>query len=207
MSGARAKPPMRRGIEAPRPEKRLSAIYADKGREDWETPPWLFELLHLELRFDIDAAAAAHNALLPRFWAAQDDGLRQPWRGRRVFCNPPYGLQTGPWVAKAFRETRELGCEVAALLVPANTETFWWHDHAMAGAAEIRFIRRRIHFLLGGRRVPNSRPVFSSAVLIFRVGERLGPCITSSIDAPNPKRLQDGRLIQQAGLFDEATNG
>jgi phage N-6-adenine-methyltransferase len=203
MSGARTKPPKRTEIEAPAPTPRAIAPLVDKGREDWETPPWLFELLHRELSFDIDAAAAEHNALLPRFWTAREDGLRQSWRGLRVFVNPPYGMKTGVWVEKAFRETRGGGCPLAALVIPANTETFWWHDFAMVGAAEIRFIRRRIHFLLGGRRVPNSRPVFSSAVVIFREGVRVGPCVTTSIDAPDPKRLQDGRIIPQADLFPE----
>lgn len=104
-------------------------------------------------------------------------------------------------VEKAWREVREGGCSLAALLVPANTETFWFCDLALVGAHEIRFIRRRIHFLLGGRRVPNSRPVFSSAVLIFREGARVGPCIASILHAPDPRTLQDGKIVRQADLF------
>lgn len=45
----------------------------EKGRSDWETPPWLFDRLHREFRFDVDAAASAGNAKLPLFWTLLED--------------------------------------------------------------------------------------------------------------------------------------
>lgn len=165
-----------------------------KGRYDWETPHWLFEDLDREFAFEVDAASSAANAKCDRFWTKNDCGLSRSWEGLRVWCNPPYGLQTARWVKKARDETVSGSCPVAVLLVPANTETFWWHDYAMAHCAEIRFIRRRIHFLLGGRSVPNSRPVFSSAVLVFLDGNREGRgVLATTLYAPDPKTLEDGR--------------
>jgi phage N-6-adenine-methyltransferase len=169
-----------------------------KGRNDWETPSWLFADLNQEFRFTTDAAASTENRLCSRFWTEADDGLAQSWAGENVFCNPPYGRQTGRWFEKAFWEVRNHACPLAVLLVPANTETAWWHDFVASGAQEIRFVRGRVHFLLGGRRVPNSRPVFSSAVLVFG-GYRHDPNtppgpIVRSIVAPDPRTLIDGRL-------------
>jgi hypothetical protein len=69
-------------------------------REDWRTPADLFAALHREFAFTVDAAASERNALLPRFWTRESDAFLQDWRGERVFCNPPYGRDSGRWIAK-----------------------------------------------------------------------------------------------------------
>ena len=76
--------------------------------------------------------------------------------------NPPYGREIGKWVAKAYEEAAK-GSTVVCLL-PARTDTAWWHDYCMKG--EIRFLRGRVHFLVNGVR-SNAAP-FPSAVVIFR---------------------------------------
>lgn len=78
------------------------------------------------------------------------DGLAQRWRGLgRGFCNPPYGRGViDAWVLKARREYTDRPLPRAAdtrlmqmvsdemlLLVPANTETNWWHLHCLAADA------------------------------------------------------------------------
>lgn len=72
-----------------------------------------------------------------------------------MFCNPPYS-DIRPWLSKA----REAA--LAVFLVPARTDTRWWHDLAMK-ADEIRFLRGRLKF--GDAK--NSAP-FPSVLLIFR---------------------------------------
>ncbi len=72
-----------------------------------------------------------------------------------MFCNPPYS-DIYPWLAKA----REAA--VAVFLVPARTDTAWWHDHAMR-ADEIRFLRGRLRFGDAAANAP-----FPSVVLVFR---------------------------------------
>lgn len=47
-------------------------------------------------------------------------------------------------------------------LVPARTDTKWWHDYAMK-ASEIRFVKGRLKF--GDSK--NSAP-FPSAIIVFR---------------------------------------
>ena len=54
--------------------------------------------------------------------------------------NPPYGKVLNEWMKKAF----ESGCTVVCL-VPAATDTAWWHDYAMKG--KIRYLRGRPRFV------------------------------------------------------------
>ena len=74
--------------------------------------------------------------------------------------NPPYGRTIGHWMRKAYESAMDTA-ELVVCLVPARTDTAWWHDYAMKG--EIRFIRGRLKF--GGHK--NSAP-FPNAVVIFR---------------------------------------
>ena len=73
--------------------------------------------------------------------------------------NPPYGRAIGHWMRKA-HQSAQRGAMVVCL-VPARTDTRWWHRYAMRG--EIRLLRGRLRF--GGGK--NSAP-FPSAVIVFR---------------------------------------
>jgi phage N-6-adenine-methyltransferase len=130
-------------------------------RSDWETPPEIFEPLNDEFHFDLDVCATQETAKCSRFFSLDDDALRQQWTGH-CWMNPPYGRQIGKWVSKAYAESL-LGATVVCLL-PARTDTAWWHDYCTKG--EIRFIRGRIYFLTNG--APSDRAPFPSAVVIFR---------------------------------------
>lgn len=106
----------------------------------------------------------ALNAKLPRFWTSEDDGLAQSWRRERVFCNPPFGRSIGRWTEKACIE-QVRGCPLSVLLVPARTDTQWWHE-TVQGAAEIRFLRGRIKFIHPDDGALNPAP-FPCALLIY----------------------------------------
>lgn len=130
-------------------------------RHDWRTPPQVFDALHKEFAFTVDAAASHENALLPRYWTARKDGAVQDWTGERVWCNPPYGKEQIPFIRKAAQRT----AEVAVLLVPARTDTRIWHE-CVFGVAEVRFVKGRLKFGEGKTPAP-----FPSAILIYRKGE------------------------------------
>lgn len=76
------------------------------------------------------------------------------------------------WVDKVHREV-EKGCTVVAL-VPARTNTQWFHERVLEGADEVRFVKGRITF--SGRSAPSAYP---DAICIFR---------RFSSKAPRPKR-------------------
>ena len=126
----------------------------------WGTPQDLFDELDAEFHFDLDVCAMPENAKCERYYTPEQDGLAQEWTGT-CWCNPPYGRQIGKWVKKA----SECGGTVV-MLVPARTDTKWFHDY-IYGKAEIRFLRGRLHFVSAGGAVMDSAP-FPSMVVVFR---------------------------------------
>lgn len=135
---------------------------ATSASEDWGTPLEFFNLLHAEFGFTLDVCASAWNAKCPRYFTVQDDGLSQSWSGV-AWMNPPYGKDIGKWLWKARREA-ELGATVVAL-VPARTDTAWWHE-TVEGKAEIRFVQGRLTFVHKDGKA--GRAPFPSAVVIYR---------------------------------------
>lgn len=126
---------------------------------EWSTPQDLFDKLHRVWEFTLDVCATAENAKVLYFYDKADDGLKQSWKGHVCWMNPPYGREIGKWMRKAFQES--LRGAVVVCLVPARTDTVWWHDYVMKG--DVTFLKGRLKF--GG--ATNSAP-FPSAIVIFR---------------------------------------
>lgn len=133
-------------------------------RADWETPRDLFERLDAFWHFDLDVAASDTNHLCADYYTKETDGLSHSWAGHRVWCNPPYGRDVARWVEKAYRETRD-GVTCVVMLIPARTDTRWYHDWIENKAAEIKFLRGRLKYGLGGV-AQNSAP-FPSMLVRF----------------------------------------
>ena len=124
--------------------------------DQWSTPQDFFDKLNEEFGFTLDVCALPENTKCNAYYTPEIDGLLQMWHGT-CWCNPPYGRGIGAWIKKASEAKATVVC-----LVPARTDTAWWHDYAMK-ADDIRFIRGRLKF--GGSK--NSAP-FPSAVLVYR---------------------------------------
>lgn len=133
---------------------------------EWETPHGLFSKLNNEFRFTLDVAATNTNALCAKYYTKADDALSLPWRapdGGAVWCNPPYGKDIEKWVRKAYRESAS--GQTIVMLIPARTDTKWFHDWVYH-KAEIVFLRGRLHYGLRG--VPSKNPAaFPSMVVIY----------------------------------------
>jgi phage N-6-adenine-methyltransferase len=128
--------------------------------DEWPTDPTFFAKLAREFGpFDLDPCATVESAKCLRYFTRAENGLDQEWRGR-VFMNPPYGRTIGSWMRKAW-EASQTTAELVVCLVPARTDTRWWHDWATRG--EVRFLRGRLRF--GNCRHPAP---FPSAVVVFR---------------------------------------
>jgi len=127
--------------------------------DQWATPRAFFDQWDARYRFEIDVCADAQNAKCRQYFSAADDGLAQQWAPFRCWMNPPYGRQIGKWVAKAAAEAA-LGATVVCLL-PARTDTAWWHEHVIPHG-KITFLRGRLKF--GDAK--NAAP-FPSAVVVF----------------------------------------
>lgn len=131
-------------------------IHFSSKTDEWSTPQDLFDKLDAEFHFDLDPCATKENAKCELFYTKEDNGLSKDWSGHTVFMNPPYGKEIRKWVQKAKQSNATVVC-----LVPARTDTFWWHEYVIG--AEVRFIRGRLKF--GGSE--DSAP-FPSAIVIFR---------------------------------------
>jgi site-specific DNA-methyltransferase (adenine-specific) len=121
----------------------------------YQTPKPLFDKLHREFHFTVDACASAGNALLPRFWSVEDDALRQDWSKEIVFCNPPFN-NLAPFLFKARTARR------AVVLAPLNYCTSVCFqatppDHLIAPDHRIRFVTGK---------EPGS-PVLGTALLVY----------------------------------------
>lgn len=126
-------------------------------RQEWATPRAIADLLVREFALDLDVCALPHNAVCPRFIAAPDapaeakalavsvDGLASSWAtlspSQRVWCNNPYA-DTGLWAEKALDES--LSGVFTLMLIPANTETRWFHR--LARFCGIDFFQARLRF-------------------------------------------------------------
>lgn len=126
--------------------------------DQWSTPKDFFNKINDEFSFTMDACASEENKKCEVYLSEKNNSLIMPWHGI-VWMNPPYGRGIGLWIQKAYNESL-LGATVVCL-IPARTDTRWFHDYCQKG--EIRFIKGRLKF--GGS--VNSAP-FPSMLVIFR---------------------------------------
>ena len=131
-------------------------------KDDWETPQDLFEELNSQFNFNLDAAASKKNAKCKRYFTKKDDALKQEWGNNVIWCNPPYGKQIGKFVEKAYYTWLKFPKSIVVMLLPARTDTKWFHEY-IYNKAEIRYIKGRIHF--SGSK--NGAP-FPSMIVIYK---------------------------------------
>ena len=121
-------------------------VHFSSAKIHWATPSQVYADLDREFCFDFDPCPLNGSG-----------GLCEDWTGRRVYCNPPYGTQIDAWLAKGPQ------AELAVYLLPARTDTKWFHDQVLPKAKEVRFLRGRLKF--GG--AINNAP-FPSMLVIFK---------------------------------------
>jgi hypothetical protein len=129
----------------------MNRVHFSSQSVHWPTPKALYADLDVEFDFDFDPCPLGEST---------NDGsapLFTPWAGRRVFCNPPYNRGIPRFLERASE------ADVAVFLIPARTDTKWFHEICLPNAREIRFIKGRLKF--GDAK--NAAP-FPSMLVIFR---------------------------------------
>ena len=127
----------------------------------WATPQDFYDKLNKEFNFNLDPCALPENAKCEKFFTPDKNGLIQDWEGYTIFCNPPYGRKISEWVEKCYNESKKKNTTIV-MLIPARTDTRYFHEFIYHKAKEIRFIRGRLKF--GNSK--NSAP-FPSMLVIF----------------------------------------
>lgn len=153
-------------VEAFGKKSKITKGMMSSNTDEWATPPYVFDKLNDEFKFTLDPCATKENHKCDKFFTRADDGLAQSWGNHRVFMNPPYGRAITQWMHKAYEES--LRGALVVCLVPARTDTNWWHDYSMKG--EVRFVKGRIGFIKKDDKNKKSvaKAPFPSAIVVFR---------------------------------------
>lgn len=133
-------------------------VHYSSKNNNWETPQDFFDMLNREHAFTLDVCASPETAKCKKYFTAEDDGLKQKWKGR-CYLNPPFGREIGKWLKKAYESALE--GTLVVCLVPARTDTRWWQSYAAKG--EVWFVPGRLKFVGAKHSAP-----FPSAVVVFR---------------------------------------
>ena len=143
-------------------ENNLKVCLSSK-KMNWTTPKDFFNKLNEEFHFTLDPCCTIENALCEKFYTPEEDGLIQDWEGEIVYCNPPYGREIGKWVKKCYEESKKENT-VVVMLIPARTDTKYFHEYIYYKAREIRFLKGRLKFG-GEQKGSGSAPLPSMAVV------------------------------------------
>ena len=143
-------------------------------RKDWATPQafidWMRDARHTE--FDLDAAALQETAKAPSYFGpdhdleSHRDGLSADWRGH-VWLNPPYGREITDWLAKCAEEIKRKEVLSITVLIPARTDTKWFHELVMPHAYLVFLIQGRFNFKTD-LNLPGANAPFPSMLVVYR---------------------------------------
>lgn len=152
----------------------MSPVLFSSNKDDWATPAYIFDPLNQRFKFTLDVCATNENTKCERFLSEASDGLSFNWDGHTCFMNPPYS-QIKKWMEKAYEEfIRGVGTTVVCL-VPARTDTKWFHDYVWHYASSIEFFKGRITFEGASHGAP-----FPSCLVIYDPAAKVqtvGPCL------------------------------
>lgn len=143
------------------------------GNNNWQSPWSLFRGLNKEFSFTLDAAASVDNALISRFWTAEQDALKQDWCAESsIWCNPPYS-QIPSFIEHGHKAA------LTCFLIPVRTQAKWWLRLILMNpnAHEIRFLSRNVWFKAAPgtkQKRLNNRAPMACCVVIFRNVPRKG---------------------------------
>ena len=136
----------------------------EASKDTWETPDYFFNLLDEKFHFTLDPCATKENTKCKKFFTNEQDGLRQNWKGERVFVNPPFS-KIDSWVNKCYKEGIKENT-IVVMIIPSRTDTRYWHNYIMK-ANEIWFCKGRVNFLLEGMK-PTHGSTFPLAIIVFK---------------------------------------
>jgi hypothetical protein len=149
----------------------MSGTIADMKSQHWNTPAKIVWAVRdvFGSDIDLDPCDNEYSITKPRvsFQLPVNDGLKNDWchvadflKTRiNVYCNPPFGrsddgTSIADWVKKCRTEFYATKSKINSiiLLVPASTETVFWHEHIWPTADAVAFLKGRVAFPLEGKK-------------------------------------------------------
>ena len=123
----------------------VSKVLFSSNKEDWGTPPEIWNSLNGKYEFQLDAATSKDNPLGTKyFYTSETDGLNRSnkWYNP-TYINPPYGRGIMGWVERANEE--QLNGITTVMLLPARTDTKWFHEFVYNNShVKYLFLRGRL---------------------------------------------------------------
>jgi hypothetical protein len=158
----------------------------DMVSQHWNTPEFIVQAVKETFggQIDLDPCDNEFSITKPKvsYRLPQHDGLKEPWYSpwhygvslENVYCNPPFGRSAdgtsiADWVKKAV-EAYKAGANVI-LLIPASTETTFWHEYVWEHYDRICFLRGRVSFSLGGK--TSGASTKGTAIVLFSEDEEI----------------------------------
>jgi hypothetical protein len=143
--------------------------------KDWGTPEIYVEAVREFFGGAIDLDPCSNEWSIVRakteYRLPERDGLRESWKFKRIYVNPPYGLdrRSGSgiknWLYRCAYAHKTFGSEILAL-VPVATNTGHWKKYVFGKARSICFLAdTRLKFLVNGENGGKGAPM--SCAMIY----------------------------------------
>jgi site-specific DNA-methyltransferase (adenine-specific) len=145
----------------------VSRVHFSKGKDNWGTPPWLFDRCSKIWDFQLDACAEEWSAKCDKWYGVHDNGLLMKWQSW-TWCNPPYS-EIELWLEKAAAESH-MGAS-SVVLIPSRTDTKAFHKFAPR-ASRVFFIKGRLKFIDPETQRERDSAPFPSMLLEFGTQHR-----------------------------------
>lgn len=147
----------------------MTAYMPQAVTDKWSSPQHIIDEVVAEFgTINLDPAASHDNAVAPRYYTKEVNGLQLAWNADLVFVNPPYGRILNQWVAKALQEFDAGRAKTIVMLLPSRTCTRWFHSLYERDEVEIRFIRGRLKYGDGTSPAP-----FPSILVVIKNAEEV----------------------------------
>ena len=142
--------------------------------QDWGTPANYVQAVRefFEGEIDLDPCSNSYSLVKAsvEYRLPERDGLKESWNYKRIYVNPPYGLDrkrgTGikNWLYRCALAHKSYGSELLAL-VPVATNTGHWKKYVFGKARSICFLYdTRLKFLVNGENGGKGAPMSCAMV-------------------------------------------
>jgi hypothetical protein len=143
--------------------------------QDWGTPEKYVQAIKEFFGGEIDLDPCSNGFSIVgarvQYMLPDHDGLKASWNFKRIYVNPPYGLDrkrgTGikSWLYRCAQAHKNFGSEVLAL-VPVATNTGHWKKYVFGKAIAVCFLYdTRLKFLVNGQNGGKGAPM--SCAMIY----------------------------------------
>ena len=149
------------------PERSHWMIDALGDRDARFTPPEFLDVIQAVFgQIDLDPCGHVSSPVLATRRILQSDGgdgMAEEWIGRLVYVNPPFSALI-KWLRRADEQWHLGNAETIVCLVPARTDSTWFHDR-LRSVADIHMLRGRLRFATTND--PGHRAPFAMMLVVF----------------------------------------